>query len=70
MTAQDFLAWMDHCGLKTAKQVEEALGWGRNAAARHVASAKVGRSVDIPRYMSLAMSAYSQGLKPWDEYRR
>lgn len=70
MTAQDFLAWMGKCGLTTARSVEDALGLGRNAAARYVAAAKEGRDVDLPRYMGLAMSAFAQDLKPWDEYRR
>ncbi len=70
MTAQDFLDWMDRCGLKTARSVEDALGTGRNAAARYVAAAKAGKDVALPRYMRLAMSAFAQQLKPWDEYRR
>jgi len=70
MTSQDFLAWMDRCGLKTARAVETALGLGRNAAARYVAAAKAGEDVELPRYMGLAMSAFAQDLKPWDEYRR
>lgn len=70
MTAQEFLSWMDQCGFKSARQVEEAVGWGRNAAARHVAAAKAGQDVDVPRYVALAMSAIAQGLKPWNEYQR
>ncbi|MFH5772698.1 hypothetical protein ACHFJ0_00525 [Paracoccus sp. NGMCC 1.201697] len=67
MHAQDFLTWMARCDLKTARQVEAALGLGRNAAARYVAAAKAGQDVDLPRYMGLAMAAVAQGLKPWDE---
>lgn len=70
MTAQEFLSWMDHCGLKSARQVEAALGWGRNAAARHVRAAKAGENVEVPAYIALAMSAVAQQLKPWNEYRR
>lgn len=70
MTAQDFLSWMAVCRFTTAKEVGEALGWGRNAAARHVADAKAGRDVDVPPYVALAMSAVAQGLKPWDAYER
>jgi len=68
MNAQDFLNWMDRCSLSTARSVESSLGLGRNAAARYVAAAKAGQDVELPRYMGLAMSAYAQGLKPWDEY--
>ena len=70
MTAQEFLDWMERSGLKTARDAERALGWGRNAAARHVAAAKSGQDVDLPKYIGLAMSAYAQGLKSWDEYGR
>lgn len=70
MTARDFLDWMDHCGLRTARAVEAALGLGRNAAARYVAAAKAGEDIDLPRYTRLAMTAHAQGLKPWDEYER
>ena len=70
MTAQDFLDWMQKCGFKSARQVETALGWSRNAAARYVADAKAGREVDVPKYVALAMSAVVNGLKPWNEYER
>ena len=70
MTAQDFLGWMSRCGLKTAKSVEDALGLARNSAARYVAAAKEGQDLKLPKYVRLAMSAYAQDLKPWDEYRR
>lgn len=70
MTAQEFLDWMGSCGFRKAREVEEALGLGRNAAARYVAAAKKGEDVPLPRYTAPAMSAVAQGLKPWDEYRR
>lgn len=70
MMAQEFLDWMAKCDLKTARSVEAALGLGRNAAARYVASARSGEDLDLPRYVRLAMSAHAQGLRPWDEYQR
>ena len=70
MKAQDFLVWMDSTGLDTAIEVSKALNASRNLSQRWVSDAKAGKDLDIKRVTALAMTAISQGLRPWDEYER
>lgn len=70
MKAQDFLAWMDAVGIKTATDVGRTLGLSREWSRRYVVAAKAGEEVDMKLSTRLAMTALANGLRPWDEYER
>lgn len=70
MKSQDFLDWMDRCGIKYATDVAAKLGLARETARKMVEAARAGHDVPVKRTVALAMTAIANSLRPWDEYDR